>query len=161
MAEAKLDYQKLVSGLPQGILGLGPQGEVRQMNAAAGRILGIAPDQASGRIFSELFADRLEQGEELFKTIASAQSKGTAISGLVIPLPGSDGEQNHVALTVSPLAGGESAVVLADVSRQEQMRRHHQKKHDQATSWALRLEQEKTRLEQMLKKHTRLRLLAA
>ncbi|MCF8065208.1 MAG: efflux RND transporter periplasmic adaptor subunit, partial [Desulfarculaceae bacterium] len=45
--------------------------------------------------------------------------------------------------------------------RQEQMRRHHQKKHDQATSWALRLEQEKTRLEQMLKKHTRLRLLAA
>ena len=161
MAEAKLDYQKLVSGLPQGILGLGPQGEVRQMNAAAGRILGIAPDQASGRIFSELFADRLEQGEELFKTIASAQSKGTAISGLVIPLPGSDGEQNHVALTVSPLAGGESAVVLADVSRQEQMRRHHQKKHDQATSWALRLEQEKTRLEQMLKKHTRLRLWAA
>lgn len=161
MAEAKLDYQKLVSGLPQGILGLGPGGEVRRMNPAAGRILGIDPEQAAGREFRELFADRLEQGEELFKTIASAQSKGTAISGLVIPLPVPEGERRHIALTVTPLAEGESAVVLADVSRQEQVRRHQQQKHDQATSWALRLEQEKTRLEQGLKRHLRLSLWAA
>lgn len=161
MAEATLDYQKLVSGLPQGILGLGPRGEIRRMNPAAGRMLGIDPEQAAGREFAELFADRMEQGEELFKTIASAQAKGTAISGLVIPLAGSDGEERHVALTVTPLARGESAVVLADVSRQEQMRRHQQKKHDQATSWALRLEQETKRLEQGLRNNLRLRLWAA
>ncbi|MCB2191307.1 MAG: HlyD family efflux transporter periplasmic adaptor subunit [Deltaproteobacteria bacterium] len=161
MAEAKLDYQKLVSGLPQGVLGLGAQGEVVQMNPAAGRILGIDPLQAAGRIFSELFADRLEQGEEIFKTIASAQSKGTAISGLVIPLDKGGDESSHIALTVTPLAEGETAVVLTDVTRQEQMRRHHQKKHDQATNWALRLEQEKNRLEQALKKNLRFRLGAA
>lgn len=161
MAEAKPDCQKLVMALPQGILGLGPRGEVSQMNPAAGRILGVAPEQAAGRVFAELFADRLGQGEELFKTIASAQAKGTAISGLVIPVAGPGGEERHVALTFTPLAGGESAVVLADVSRQEQVRRHQQKKHDQATSWALRLEQEKKRLEQGLKRHLRLSLLAA
>lgn len=88
MTEATLDYQKLVSGLPQGILGLGPRGEVLRMNPAAGRILGLDPDRASGRVFSELFADRLDEGEELFKTIASAQAKGTSVNGLVLPLAG-------------------------------------------------------------------------
>ena len=161
MADATLDYKKLVNGLPQGILGLGPRGEVIRMNPAAGHILGMTPEQAAGRIFSELFADRLEQGEELFKTIASAQAKGTAISGLVIPLTGSKNLERHVAVSVTPLAGNESAVVLADVSRQEQARRHQQKKHDQATSWALRLEQEKKKLEQVLKRNLRLRLWAA
>ncbi|BEQ13926.1 HlyD family efflux transporter periplasmic adaptor subunit [Desulfoferula mesophila] len=161
MTEATLDYQKLVSGLPQGILGLGPRGEVLRMNPAAGRILGLDPDRASGRVFSELFADRLDEGEELFKTIASAQAKGTSVNGLVLPLAGAGGEESHIALSVTPLAGGESAVVLADVTRQEQVRRHHMKKQDQATSWALRLEQEKNRLEQLLRRNQRLRLWAS
>ena len=161
MADTKLDYKKLVTGLSQGVLGLGPQGEVIRMNPAAGRILGLNPEQAAGRVFSELFADRLEQGEELFKTIASAQAKGTAISSLVIPLTDPKDGERYIALSVTPLAGNESAVVLADVSRQEQVRRHQQQKHDQATSWALRLEQEKKKLEQVLKRNLRLRLWAA
>jgi RND family efflux transporter MFP subunit len=151
----------LVRGLPQAVLGLGPQGEVVQMNPAAGRLLGAEPEQAVGRKFSQVFAGQLEQGEELFRTIASAQAKGKAISGLVVPLTDSKGTQRYVWLSITPLSGGGTGVAMADVSQQERTRREQQHQKAQVTGRAALLEKEIKRLDQRLRQSSRLRLWAA
>ncbi len=161
MAEAKPANQMLVDALPQGILGLSPSGEVSQMNPAAGRILSLDPQKAVGLQFSELFADRLAQGEELFKTIAAALAKGTTLTGLVIPLNVPEGGTSYIDLTVSPLSGGGCGVLLADISLHEAARLDKQKECNLAAGWAARLEQEKRHLERALKSSLRLRLWAA
>ncbi len=160
MAEAKPSCQELMRSLPQGLLGLGAHGEVVQMNPAAGRLLGVEPKQAMGRAFGEVFASRLKQGEELFKTIDAAWTKGTTISGLVIPV-GAGKDQVHVSLSATPLSPDGLEVVLDDVSQQEQTRQSLQKRHDQMANKAVSLAQEKDKLVKSLKRHTRLHILAA
>jgi len=160
MADAKPSCQELMQNLPQGLLGLGAHGEVVQMNPAAGRLLGVDPEQAVGHAFSQVFASRLKQGEELFKTIDAAWTKGTTISGLVIPL-GAGKDQVHISLTAKPLSPDGLEVVLDDVSQQEQNRQSLQKRHDQMANKAVSLAQEKDKLLKNLKRHTRLHILAA
>ena len=158
MAEPTPSCQDLVQDLPQAIVGLGSQGQVDHMNSAAGQLLEVKPEQARGQEFSQVFADRLGRGEELFKTIAAAQSKGTSLDGLVIPLEISSGQTVHVSLHTRPMPGGGLAVMMQDVSRQEEDRQVQQKQRALAAELALKAEQKFNRLEQSLKRHKRLRL---
>ncbi|MCF8032825.1 MAG: HlyD family efflux transporter periplasmic adaptor subunit [Desulfarculaceae bacterium] len=160
MAEPTPSCQNLVQDLPQAIMGLGAKGRLDQINAAAGDLLGVDPAQAMGKDFSQVFADRLANGDELFKTIATAQTKGTSLDGLVIPLDTSGGKTLRVAVHTRPMPEGGLAVMLQDVSRQEEAREAQQKQRDLAANLALKAEQKFTRLEQSLKGSKRLRLLA-
>ncbi len=162
MTDPRPSCRELVRSLPQAVLGLGPQGEVVQMNPAAGRLLGVEPEQAVGRKFSQVFAGQLGQGEEIFRTIASALAKGKAISWMVIPLADAKGgEQRYVWLSAAPLPQGGLGVAMADVSQQERVRREQQQQKARATGHAALLEREMKGLEQRLRQSSRLRLWAA
>ncbi|MCB2228357.1 MAG: HlyD family efflux transporter periplasmic adaptor subunit [Desulfarculaceae bacterium] len=160
MADPAPSCVDLVQDLPQAVLGLGPGGVVEHINPNAGALLGVEPSQARGVEFAQVFADRLARGEELFKTIASAQAKGTSLDGLVVPLEGG-GEPRQVALHTKPMAGGGLAVMLQDVTRQEDARQAQQKQREQIAGLALRAEQEIKSLAQTLKRSKRMRLWAA
>lgn len=161
MADPAPSSRDLLRDLPQAVLGLGAGGRVEHINSNAGVLLGVEPEQARGREFAQLFADRLGRGEELFQAIASAQAKGAALDGLVVSLAAEGGEPRQVALYTKPTAGGGLVVMLQDVSRQERDRQAQQKLRDQATGLALKAEQEIKSLAQTLKRSKRMRLWAA
>ena len=161
MTEARPSCQDLMRGLSSAVLGLSAEGLVNQMNPAAGRLLGVEPEQAAGRAFDQVFADRLAKHEELFQTISAAQAKGSSLNGLVLPLAAPDGSQLEVALTTSPLAGGGLGVVLIDVSQEARRREARRREQSQKDKLLLALTQEKNNLERYLRGHARIRLIAA
>ncbi|MBU1277263.1 MAG: efflux RND transporter periplasmic adaptor subunit [Proteobacteria bacterium] len=161
MADAELTYQKLLDGLPVGVMSLGAQGEISRINPAAAKLLGVVREEVRGKSFEQVFADGLAKHDELLETIRKAYLKKSSIKDLRIPFTRPGGEPLIVSLFTMPLDDDNFSLTFSDVTQEEAARQQQERQSTEATGLALRLRQEKERLEAELKGGSLLRLGAA
>src|SRR3989475_7698296 len=117
-----LDYEGLVSGLPDALVGVDTELRVILWNPAAEDLLGRSARRVLGRTLKEVFAPETSLVRHLTDTLATGESRSE--SSAVIEGP--DGRPVHVSLVTAPLAGRSGAVtsavaVVRDISRLRQL----------------------------------------
>jgi two-component system nitrogen regulation sensor histidine kinase GlnL len=119
---ASLDYEALVSGLPDALVGVDADLRIILWNPAAEDLLGRSARRVTGRALKEVFPPETSLVRHLTDTLATGQSRSE--SSAVIEGP--DGRPVHVSLVTAPLAGRSGAVtsavaVVRDISRLRQL----------------------------------------
>ena len=119
---ASLDYEALVSGLPDALVGVDADVRIILWNPAAEDLLGRSARRVTGRALKEVFPPETSLVRHLTDTLATGESRSE--SSAVIE--GSDGRPVHVSLVTAPLAGRSGAVtsavaVVRDISRLRQL----------------------------------------
>jgi two-component system, NtrC family, nitrogen regulation sensor histidine kinase GlnL len=122
MDPPRLDYEGLVSGLPDALVGVDAGLRIILWNPAAEELLGRSARRVTGRALKEVFPPDTSLVRHLTDTLATGESR--AESSAVIEGP--DGRPVHVSLVTAPLAGRSGAVtsavaVVRDISRLRQL----------------------------------------
>ena len=117
-----LDYEGLVSGLPDALVGVDTELRVILWNPAAEDLLGRSARRVLGRALKEVFAPETSLVRHLTDTLATGESRSE--SSAVVE--GLDGRPVHVSVVTAPLAGRSGAVtsavaVVRDISRLRQL----------------------------------------
>jgi len=118
----RLDYEALVSGLPDALVGVDADLRIILWNPAAEDLLGRSARRVTGRALKEVFPPETSLVRHLTDTLATGESRSE--SSAVIEGP--DGRPVHVSLVTAPLAGRSGAVtsavaVVRDISRLRQL----------------------------------------
>jgi two-component system nitrogen regulation sensor histidine kinase GlnL len=119
---ASLDYEALVSGLPDALVGVDADLRIILWNPAAEDLLGRSARRVTGRTLKDVFPPETSLVRHLTDTLATGESRSE--SSAVIEGP--DGRPVHVSLVTAPLAGRSGAVtsavaVVRDISRLRQL----------------------------------------
>ena len=122
MDSPRLDYEALVSGLPDALVGVDAELRIILWNPAAEDLLGRSARRVTGRALKEVFPPDTSLVRHLRDTLATGESRSE--SSAVIEGP--DGRPVHVSLVTAPLAGRSGAVtsavaVVRDISRLRQL----------------------------------------
>jgi two-component system, NtrC family, nitrogen regulation sensor histidine kinase GlnL len=122
MDSPRLDFEALVSGLPDALVGVDADLRIILWNPAAEDLLGRSARRVTGRALKEVFPPDTSLVRHLRDTLATGESRSE--SSAVIE--GSDGRPVHVSLVTAPLAGRSGAVtsavaVVRDISRLRQL----------------------------------------
>ncbi|HEX9126091.1 MAG TPA: ATP-binding protein [Methylomirabilota bacterium] len=122
MDSPRLDYEALVSGLPDALVGVDADLRIILWNPAAEDLLGRSARRVTGRALKEVFPPETSLVRHLTDTLATGESRSE--SSAVIEGP--DGRPVHVSLVTAPLAGRSGAVtsavaVVRDISRLRQL----------------------------------------
>ncbi len=117
-----LDYEGLVSGLPDALVGVDTELRVILWNPAAEDLLGRSARRVLGRTLKEVFSPETSLVRHLTDTLATGESRSE--SSAVVE--GLDGRPVHVSVVTAPLAGRSGAVtsavaVVRDISRLRQL----------------------------------------
>ncbi len=93
---------EIVASLTAGLLVLDGAGEVRMLNPAGQRILGISDANPSGN-----FRGLLKRAQPLAEALGECLTNGRPIVRRVLQLSGGVGSESHLGVTVSPLFDGQ------------------------------------------------------
>ena len=118
----RLDYEALVAGLPDAVLGVGEGLRVVLWNPAAEALLGRSQRRALGRPLKELFPPDTSLIRHLGDTLATGESRSESEA----VVEAADGRPVRVSLVTAPLAGRDGAVraavaVVRDITRLHQL----------------------------------------
>jgi two-component system nitrogen regulation sensor histidine kinase GlnL len=117
----RLDYETLVAGLPDAVVGVDDGLRVMLWNPAAEALLGRSARRTIGRALKEIFPPDTSLVRHLTDTLSTGESRSE--SGAVIE--GGDGRPVHVSIVTAPLARRgdvEAAVaVIRDITRLHQL----------------------------------------
>jgi two-component system nitrogen regulation sensor histidine kinase GlnL len=113
----RLDYETLVAGLPDAVVGVDDGLRVMLWNPAAEALLGRSARRTIGRALKEIFPPDTSLVRHLGDTLATGESRSESEA----VVEGGDGRPVHVSIVTAPLARSgdvEAAVaVIRDVSR--------------------------------------------
>jgi two-component system nitrogen regulation sensor histidine kinase GlnL len=117
----RLDYESLIAGLPDAVVGVDDQLRVMLWNPAAEALLGRSARRAIGRALKEVFPPDTSLVRHLGDTLATGESRSESEA----VIEGGDGRPVRVSIVTAPLARSgdvEAAVaVIRDVSRLHQL----------------------------------------
>jgi two-component system, NtrC family, nitrogen regulation sensor histidine kinase GlnL len=117
----RLDYETLVAGLPDAVVGVDDGLRVMLWNPAAEALLGRSARRTIGRALKEIFPPDTSLVRHLGDTLATGESRSESEA----VVDGGDGRPVHVSIVTAPLARSgdvEAAVaVVRDVSRLHQL----------------------------------------
>ncbi len=121
-AMGRLDYEALLAGLPDAVVGVDTELRLVLWNPAAEALLARSARRVLGRTLKEVFPRDSPLARHLADTLATGESRSES-EALV---EGSDGRQIHVSIVTAPLAGRTGAVssaiaVVRDVTRLHQL----------------------------------------
>src|SRR5262249_59112985 len=119
---SRLDYEALVSGLPDALVGVDADLRVVLWNPAAEELLGRSARRVTGRPLKEVFPPDTSLVRHLTDTLATGESRSE--SSAVIETP--DGRAVRVSVVTAPLAGRSGAIdsavaVVRDITRLHQL----------------------------------------
>jgi len=119
---SRLDYEALLAGLPDAVVGVDEGLRIVLWNPAAEALLGRSVRRALGRPLKEVFPPDTSLIRHLSDTLATGESRSES-EALV---EGPAGRPVHVSIVTAPLAGRSGAVtaavaVVRDVSRLHQL----------------------------------------
>jgi two-component system nitrogen regulation sensor histidine kinase GlnL len=115
---ARLDYEALLAGLPDAVVGVDEALRIVLWNPAAEALLGRSARRTLGRALKEVFPPETSLVRHLGDTLATGESRSE--SGAVVE--GGDGRPVYVSVVTAPLAGRSGAVeaavaVVRDITR--------------------------------------------
>ena len=117
----RLDYESLIAGLPDAVVGVDDGLRVMLWNPAAEALLGRSARRTIGRALKEIFPPDTSLVRHLGDTLATGESRSESEA----VVEGGDGRPVHVSIVTAPLARSgdvEAAVaVIRDVSRLHQL----------------------------------------
>jgi two-component system nitrogen regulation sensor histidine kinase GlnL len=121
-APSPLDYEALVAGLPDAVVGVDEAQRIVLWNPAAEALLGRSARRVTGRMLKEVFAPETSLVRHLTDTLATGESRSEAEAIVET----GDGRVAHVSVMTAPLAGRSGAVeaavaVVRDISRLHQL----------------------------------------
>ncbi|MET0850357.1 MAG: ATP-binding protein [Candidatus Rokuibacteriota bacterium] len=119
---ARLDYEALLAGLPDAVVGIDESQRVVLWNPAAEAMLGRSARRAMGRTLKEVFPAEISLVRHLGDTLATGESRSEAEAVVET----ADGRPVHVSIVTAPLAGRRGAVeaavaVIRDITRLRQL----------------------------------------
>src|SRR5215471_7890814 len=119
---SRLDYEALVSGLPDALVGVDADLRVVLWNPAAEQLLGRSARRVTGRPLKEAFPPDTSLVRHLTDTLATGESRSE--SSAVIETP--DGRAVRVSVVTAPLTGRSGAIesavaVVRDITRLHQL----------------------------------------
>jgi len=119
---SRLDYEALLAGLPDAVVGVGEDLRIVLWNPAAEQLLGRSARRAVGRTLKEVFPPDTSLIRHLGDTLATGESRSE--SEAVVET--ADGRPVHVSIVTAPIAGKSGAVsaavaVVRDVTRLHQL----------------------------------------
>jgi two-component system nitrogen regulation sensor histidine kinase GlnL len=116
-----LDYESLIAGLPDAVVGVDDGLRVMLWNPAAEALLGRSARRTIGRALKEIFPPDTSLVRHLGETLSTGESRSESEA----VIEGGDGRPVHVSIVTAPLARSgdvEAAVaVVRDVSRLHQL----------------------------------------
>jgi two-component system nitrogen regulation sensor histidine kinase GlnL len=118
----RLDYEALLAGLPDAVVGVDEGLRVVLWNPAAEALLGRSARRALGRTLKEVFPPDTSLARHLSDTLATGESRSEAEAVVET----GDGRSVRVSVVTAPLAGRSGAVeaavaVVRDVTRLRQL----------------------------------------
>ncbi len=113
------DLRALTAAMAEGVVVVGPDLRVRDLNAAAATMLGVDPPAALDRNVCGFFGKGACPRDSLAETLAS----GRPILDFQTTVRLSDGREGQVVLRTVPVAGGGVALLLGDVTEVTRLRR--------------------------------------
>jgi len=118
----RLDYEALVSGLPDAVVGVDEGVRIVLWNPAAEALLGRSARRVVGRTLKEIFPPDTSLVRHLADTLSTGESRSEAEA----VVEGGDGRPVHVSVVTAPLAGrggavGAAVAVLRDITRLRQL----------------------------------------
>jgi two-component system nitrogen regulation sensor histidine kinase GlnL len=122
MDAPRVDFEALVSGLPDALVGVDAGLRIILWNPAAEELLGRSSRRVMGRLLKDVFPPETSLVRHLGDTLATGESRSE--SSAVVEGP--DGRPVHVSVVTAPLAGRSGAVtsavaVVRDISRLRQL----------------------------------------
>lgn len=121
-AAVRFDYEALLAGLPDAVVGIDETLRVALWNPAAEALLGRSARRVMGRTLKDVFPADTSLVRHLTDTLATGESRSEA-EAIVETV---DGRPIHVSVVTAPLAGRQGAVtaavaVVRDISRLHQL----------------------------------------
>ena len=118
----RLDYESLLAGLPDAVVGVDDGLRVMLWNPAAESLLGRSARRTVGRALKEIFPPDTSLVRHLSDTLATGESRSESEA----VIEGGDGRPVHVSVVTAPLAGRSGAVeaavaVIRDMTRLHQL----------------------------------------
>ncbi len=113
------DLRALTAALAEGIVVVGPDLRVRDLNAAAATILGVSAAEALDRNVCTFFGKGACSRDSLAETLRG----GRPILGFQTTVRLADGQEGQVVLRTVPVARGGVALLLGDVTEVTRLRR--------------------------------------
>jgi two-component system, NtrC family, nitrogen regulation sensor histidine kinase GlnL len=118
----RLDYEALVAGLPDAVVGVDAELRIVLWNPAAEALLGRSARRVTGRTLKEVFPPETSLARHLADTLATGESRSESEA----VVESADGRPVHVSVMTAPLAGRGGAVtaavaVVRDISRLHQL----------------------------------------
>lgn len=119
---ARLDYEALLAGLPDAVVGVDEALHIVLWNPAAEALLGRSARRTIGRTLKEVFPPETSLARHLADTVATGESRSESEA----VVEGADGRPVYVSVVTAPLAGRGGAVeaavaVVRDVTRLHQL----------------------------------------
>ncbi|HMH76421.1 MAG TPA: PAS domain-containing protein, partial [Candidatus Udaeobacter sp.] len=96
----RLDYEALIAGLPDAVVGVDDGLRVMLWNPAAEALLGRSARRTIGRALKEVFPPDTSLVRHLTDTLATGESRSESEA----VIEGSDGRPVHVSVVTAPLA---------------------------------------------------------
>ena len=117
-----LDYEALIAGLPDAVVGVDAELRIVLWNPAAEELLGRSARRVSGRPLKEVFPPDTSLVRHLTDTLATGESRSESSA----TVEGPDGRPGRVSVVTAPLAGRSGAVhsavaVVRDITRLHQL----------------------------------------
>jgi two-component system nitrogen regulation sensor histidine kinase GlnL len=118
----RLDYEALLAGLPDAVVGVDESLRIVLWNPAAEALLGRSARRALGRTLKEVFPPDTSLARHLSDTLATGESRSESEA----VVEGAGGRPIHVSIVTAPLAGRSGAVtaavaVVRDITRLHQL----------------------------------------
>jgi PAS domain S-box-containing protein len=113
------DLRALIAAMAEGVVVVGPDLRVRDLNTAAAIILGVAAAEALGRNVCSFFGKGACPRDSLAETLTS----GRPILDFQTTVRLADGQEGQVVLRTVPVARGGVALLLGDVTEVTRLRR--------------------------------------
>ena len=119
---APLDYEALIAGLPDAVVGVDAELRIVLWNPAAEALLGRSARRVTGRTLKEVFAPETSLVRHLTDTLGTGESRSESEA----TVESADGRTVHVSVMTAPLAGRGGGVnaavaVVRDISRLHQL----------------------------------------
>src|SRR2546426_1439414 len=119
---SRLDYEALLAGLPDAVLGVDEGLRIVLWNPAAEALLGRSARRALGRTLKEVFPPDTSLIRHLSDTLTTGESRSESEAVVA----GAEGRPVHVGIVTAPMAGRSGAVsaavaVVRDVTRLHQL----------------------------------------
>ena len=119
---SRLDYEALLAGLPDAVLGVDERLRIVLWNPAAEALLGRSARRALGRTVKEIFPPDTSLVRHLSETLTTGESRSESEA----VVEGADGRPVYVSILTAPTAGRSGAVtaavaVVRDVTRLHQL----------------------------------------